>query len=71
MTTAHAPSHVDAALLLREHGHQVDQVIDVDVDAILFVSDGVAMTAWVKRNQHTDKTTVNVEAGFQAWPASA
>lgn len=71
MTVANAPSHVDAALLLRAHGHVVDQVVHVDVDAVLFISQGVALTAWVRRNQHTEEILVSVEAGFQAWPASA
>ena len=64
-----APAHADARRQLEKANLPVGRVVNVYPDCVLYVDpDGVAMTAWA-RKQVTGVFTYVAECGFQAFPS--
>lgn len=62
------PAHADAQRQLEKAKLPVGRVVNVYPDCVLYVDpDGVAMTAWA-RKQATGVFTYVAECGFQAFP---
>lgn len=63
-------AHEHACRLLRRLGLQVEQVVLVDVDSVLYVDrSGHPRTAWLRAVEN--EVVVHDEPGFSAQPAAA
>ena len=68
LLAAMPPAHKHAFELLEAKSIQVEQIVRVDSDAILFLGPKGARTAWLRGGQITGTTRVCVEDGFPCEP---